>query len=191
MEKKLVEQLYEELKKRKLFEEEEDEDFNGKVSDEDDDDENDEDDEEREEEEEEIEDNEDDDDEDDDTFDSNDDFCDMVCNILHSRTQAHVYHLQTKSYAEHKALNEYYDEIVPVFDGIVETYQGKYGIIKTYKTIKIKQYKSSKNTIRFFEDLLEIIEDNRGSVEDSYLQNQIDMVQELVNSLLYKLKFLK
>ena len=169
MEKKLVEQLYEELKKRKLFEEEEDEDFNGKVSDEDDDDENDEDDEEREEEEEEIEDN-----EDDDTFDSNDDFCDMVCNILHSRTQAHVYHLQTKSYAEHKALNEYYDDIVPVFDGIVETYQGKYGIIKTYKTIEIKQYKSCKNTIEFFENLsrnakmvvTKIINQRKQKVED-------------------------
>ena len=115
----------------------------------------------------------------------------LVTTLFQSRIYSHYHHLLTKSYAEHKALNEYYDGIVPVFDGIVETYQGKYGIIKTYKTIKIKQYKSSKNTIRFFEDLLDIIEDNRGSVDDSYLQNQIDMVQELVNSLLYKLKFLK
>jgi len=180
MKKDLTEKLYEELKKRNLFEEEDDEDFEDEESDEYEDDDIDD---EEEEDDEEL--------DDDDIEDSNDDFCDMVCNILHSRTQAHVYHLQTKSYAEHKALNEYYDGIVPVFDGIVETYQGKYGIIKTYKTIKIKQYKSSKNTIRFFEDLLEIIEDNRGSVDDSYLQNQIDMVQELVNSLLYKLKFLK
>jgi len=180
MKKDLTEKLYEELKKRNLFEEEDDEDFEDEESDEYEEDDIDD---EEEEDDEEL--------EDDDIEDSNDDFCDMVCNILHSRTQAHVYHLQTKSYAEHKALNEYYDGIVPVFDGIVETYQGKYGIIKTYKTIKIKQYKSSKNTIRFFEDLLEIIEDNRGSVDDSYLQNQIDMVQELVNSLLYKLKFLK
>jgi len=180
MKKDLTEKLYEELKKRNLFEEEDDEDFEDEESDEYEDDDIDD---EEEEDDEEL--------EDDDIEDSNDDFCDMVCNILHSRTQAHVYHLQTKSYAEHKALNEYYDGIVPVFDGIVETYQGKYGIIKTYKTIKIKQYKSSKNTIRFFEDLLDIIEDNRGSVDDSYLQNQIDMVQELVNSLLYKLKFLK
>jgi len=180
MKKDLTEKLYEELKKRNLFEEEDDEDFEDEESDEYEDDDIDD---EEEEDDEEL--------DDDDIEDSNDDFCDMVCNILHSRTQAHVYHLQTKSYAEHKALNEYYDGIVPVFDGIVETYQGKYGIIKTYKTIKIKQYKSSKNTIRFFEDLLDIIEDNRGSVDDSYLQNQIDMVQELVNSLLYKLKFLK
>ena len=180
MKKDLTEKLYEELKKRNLFEEEDDEDFEDEESDEYEDDDIDD---EEEEDDEEL--------EDDDIEDSNDDFCDMVCNILHSRTQAHVYHLQTKSYAEHKALNEYYDGIVPVFDGIIETYQGKYGIIKTYKTIKIKQYKSSKNTIRFFEDLLDIIEDNRGSVDDSYLQNQIDMVQELVNSLLYKLKFLK
>jgi len=180
MKKDLTEKLYEELKKRNLFEEEDDEDFEDEESDEYEDDDIDD---EEEEDDEEL--------EDDDIEDSNDDFCDMVCNILHSRTQAHVYHLQTKSYAEHKALNEYYDGIVPIFDGIVETYQGKYGIIKTYKTIKIKQYKSSKNTIRFFENLLDIIEDNRGSVDDSYLQNQIDMVQELVNSLLYKLKFLK
>ena len=179
MEKNLTEKLYEELKKRNLFEEEDDEDFE---DDEDTDDEDVDDEDENEEEEEE---------EDSDEIESNDDFCEMICNILHSRNQAHVFHLQTKSFAEHKALNDYYDGVVGLFDGIVESYQGKYGIIKNFKTFKIEQYRNNKKTISYFERLLDIIDENRDSVEDSYIQNQIDTVQELINSTVYKLKFLK
>ncbi len=180
MEKDLTEKLYEELKKRNLFEEDEDD-----TEDEETDDlEDDEDDTEDEEEEDDNEDVEDD-------SESNEDFCEMVCNILHSRNQAHVFHLQTKSYAEHIALNGYYDGVVGLFDGLVESYQGKYGIIKTFKTFKVEQYRNNKKTISYFERLLDIIEENRDSVDDSFIQNQIDTVQELINSTLYKLKFLK
>jgi len=175
MEKNLTEKLYEELKKRNIFEEEDEDDDKEETDDEDIDNED--------EDEEEEEDN--------DEVDSNDDFCEMVCNILHSRNQAHVFHLQTRSFAEHKALNDYYDGVVDLFDGIVESYQGKYGIIKNFKTFKIEQYKNGKKTISYFERLLDIIEENRDSVDDSYLQNQIDTVQELINSTIYKLKFLK
>ena len=177
MEKNLTEKLYEELRKRNLFEEEDDEDFE---DDENTDDEDVDDEDENEEEE-----------EDSDEVESNDDFCEMICNILHSRNQAHVFHLQTKSFAEHKALNDYYDGVVGLFDGIVESYQGKYGIIKNFKTFKIEQYRNNKKTISYFERLLDIIDENRDSVEDSYIQNQIDTVQELINSTVYKLKFLK
>jgi hypothetical protein len=48
-----------------------------------------------------------------------------------------------------------------------------------------------KKTISYFERLLDVIEENRDSVDDSYIQNQIDTVQELINSTLYKLRFLK
>ena len=178
MEKNLNEKLYEELKRRGLYEEEDDDNDDDELDDDD-----------------EMDDS--DDDDNDDTDDSveevgsNEDFCEMVCNILNSRNQAHVFHLQTQSFAEHKALNDYYDGVVGLFDGIIESYQGKYGIIKNFKTFKIEQYKNCKKTISYFERLLEIIEENRDSVEDSYLQNQIDTVQELINSTIYKLKFLK
>ena len=178
MEKNLNEKLYEELKRRGLYEEEDDDNDDDELDDDD-----------------EMDDS--DDDDNDDTDDSveevgsNEDFCEMVCNILHSRNQAHVFHLQTQSFAEHKALNDYYDGVVELFDGIIESYQGKYGIIKNIKTFKIEKYKNCKKTISYFERLLEIIEENRDSVEDSYLQNQIDTVQELINSTIYKLKFLK
>ena len=181
MEKNLTEKLYEELKKRNLFEEDDDEDFD-EEEDDTDEEEMDDESEDEEEDDEDVEDVEDG---------SNDDFCEMVCNILHSRNQAHVFHLQTQSFAEHKALNDYYDGVVALFDGIVESYQGKYGIIKNYKTFKIEQYRNGKKTISYFERLLDIIEENRDSVDDSYLQNQIDTVQELINSTIYKLRFLK
>ena len=179
MEKNLTEKLYEELKKRNIFEEEDEEDFEDDEEDGDDEDIDDEEEDDEEEEDGEVEDE------------SNDDFCEMVCNILHSRNQAHVFHLQTKSYAEHIALNGYYDAVVPLFDGIVESYQGKYGIIKNFKTFKVEQYRNGKKTISYFERLLDIIDQNRDSVEDSYIQNQIDTVQELINSTIYKLRFLK
>ena len=119
------------------------------------------------------------------------DLVDMVATLLHSQTQVHIFHLQTKTYSEHKALQEYYDGIDGLVDNIVESYQGKYEIITGYKTIKTVDYKSTEQVISYFKELDENIEKNRTSVKESYIQNQIDTVCELINSTLYKLRFLK
>jgi hypothetical protein len=121
----------------------------------------------------------------------NKDFTEMVSLILHSRTQAHTLHLQTKSFAEHKALNDYYDGIGDLFDGLVESYQGKYGIIEGYKSYDIESYKSTEGTVKLLNELCGKIEDLRDCCKDSYIQNQIDTVCELINSTIYKLRFLK
>jgi len=119
------------------------------------------------------------------------DLVDMVATLLHSQTQVHIFHLQTKTYSEHKALQKYYDGIDGLVDNIVESYQGKYEIITGYKTIKTVDYKSTEQVISYFKELDENIEKNRTSVKESYIQNQIDGVQELIYSTLYKLRFLK
>jgi hypothetical protein len=119
------------------------------------------------------------------------DLVDMVATLLHSQTQVHIFHLQTKTYSEHKALQNYYEGIDGLVDGIVESYQGKYEIITGYKTIKTVDYKSTEQIINYFKELDENIEKNRKSVKESYIQNQIDTVQELIYSTLYKLRFLK
>jgi len=54
----------------------------------------------------------------------------FIGTLMQSRNQAHIYHLQTNSFAAHKALQEYYEEIVDLVDGLVESYQGKYGILR-------------------------------------------------------------
>ena len=119
------------------------------------------------------------------------DFSEMMSLLLHSRTQTHILHLQTKSYAEHMALNGFYDGIGDLIDGLVESYQGQYGIIESYKSYDITSYKSTESTIKYLQDLCKKVTDLRDCCKDSYIQNQIDTVCELINSTLYKLRFLK
>jgi hypothetical protein len=118
-------------------------------------------------------------------------FKDMVSILLHSQTQVHIFHLQTKSYSEHKALQKYYEGIDVLVDGIIESYQGKYDVVTGYNSIKTEDYKSPEQVIKYFKALDSMVEKNRKSVKESYIQNQIDTVQELIFSTLYKLRFLK
>jgi hypothetical protein len=122
---------------------------------------------------------------------TNSGFKDMVSVLLHSQTQVHIFHLQTKSYSEHKALQGYYEGIDALVDGIIESYQGKYDVVTGYNSIKTEDYKSSEQVVKYFKALDSMVEKNRKSVKESFLQNQIDTVQELIFSTLYKLRFLK
>jgi hypothetical protein len=71
----------------------------------------------------------------------NPEFLKLMSYLLHSATQVHIFHLQTTSYAEHKALNKYYDEIVGLTDGLIETFQGKYDILRDYENYALDNYK--------------------------------------------------
>ena len=116
----------------------------------------------------------------------------FVSTLFASRTQAHIFHLQTPSFAAHKVLNDYYDEIVGITDGLVESYQGKYGIITGYGNIALQEYESCEAIIMFFETLCMYVEKSRTMIcQDSYIQNQIDEIVALIKSTIYKLRFLK
>jgi hypothetical protein len=116
----------------------------------------------------------------------------FISTLFASRTQAHVFHLQTDSFAAHKALNDYYDEIVGITDGIVESYQGKYGIIRGYGNIALQEFQNCEGIISYFEILYTYVEKSRQMLpQDTYIQNQIDEVVALIASTLYKLRFLK
>lgn len=112
----------------------------------------------------------------------------LISYLFHSRTQVHIFHLQTPSFAEHKALNDYYDEIVDLVDGLVESYQGKYGILKGYLNFNLSDYESSEQVIGYLEALYNKVDTLRKVNQDSYIQNQIDSVVELIQSTLYKLR---
>jgi hypothetical protein len=115
-------------------------------------------------------------------------FAKLISFLFHSRTQAHVFHLQTTSFAEHKALNDYYDEIIELVDGLVESYQGKYGIIRGYSAFGYNDYTDKNQTITYLDGICKTVETLRVNMPDSYLQNQVDTIIELIQSTLYKLK---
>ena len=116
----------------------------------------------------------------------------FVSTLFASRTQAHVFHLQTPSFAAHKALNKYYEKIVDLTDDFVEAYQGKYGIITGYSNVALQEYENDDAVINYFAVLDMYISKTREMIcPDSYLQNIIDEIVALINATLYKLKYLK
>lgn len=118
-------------------------------------------------------------------------FVEMISKLRFSIEQTQVYHWQSQSYSEHIALNEYYDGIPDIVDGIVESYQGKYGIQKGYKLFEVRDYSTPEEVINFLKKLDEDIESLRQSVKESYIQNQIDTAVEQIQTTIYKLENLK
>ena len=112
--------------------------------------------------------------------------------FLHSRTQAHTFHLGVKgigAHSAHVALGEYYSEIGGIIDGLVESYQGKFGLIKFQAVNTLDTNCDIKNIISYFEKLCIALDKLRKDekLQSSYLQNQIDNIEELLYSTKYKL----
>ena len=116
-------------------------------------------------------------------------YAQCISTLFASRTQAHIFHLQTTSFAVHSALNTFYDEIVDLADGLVESFQGRYGIVRGYTSPAT--FKEDDQVVNYFEALSKYVETARkGLPQDSYIQNEIDNVVGLIESTKYKLKFL-
>ncbi len=115
----------------------------------------------------------------------------MVSKLRFSVEQTQVYHWQSQSLSEHKALNRYYDGIPDIVDGIVESYQGKYGIQKGYKLFEVRDYSTPEEVINFLKQLDADVEMLRQSIKETYIQNQIDNVLQLIETTVYKLENLK
>lgn len=110
-----------------------------------------------------------------------------VSALMEIENVSHIAHLQTSSFAEHKALNELYDGIVDQFDAYVEAYQGKYGIIKGYKSFKLDE---GVDMVSYLKDKMTEFDAYRNTLSDGYLQQMVDNTQELLSTTLYKLRFL-
>jgi hypothetical protein len=114
----------------------------------------------------------------------------FVSTLLHSATLTHLMHFKTLSYSEHVALAGYYDLIPDLVDGLVESIQGAYEVI-------IEPYPSMFGTgdaepLAYMISLRNYVRDYRGEMpQDNEIQNEIDNVANLLNTTVYKLKFLK
>lgn len=112
--------------------------------------------------------------------------------FFHSRTQTHQFHTLVTgpgSLAIHLALQNYYEQIIPLMDDLIEAYQGKYGIIN-YKQVNGNDNDSSKeNIIAYFDKLIKFLETERQTekLKDSWIQNELDNIAKLLYSTKYKL----
>lgn len=115
----------------------------------------------------------------------------FVSTLLHSATLTHLMHFKSKSYSEHVALGAYYDEIPELIDGLVESIQGAYEtIIDPYPAMFGNG--NNDDPLAYMISLRNYVRDYRQQMpQDTEIQNEIDNVANLLNTTVYKLKFLK
>jgi len=112
----------------------------------------------------------------------------FAATLLHSATNTHFFHWSTNSYSQHKALGNYYDEIVELTDDLVEAYMGCYEQIKSFPST----YHQPKDAVKYMESLKNFVDDARKDLpQETQIQNIIDEIAQLIDSTLYKLRFLK
>ena len=100
-------------------------------------------------------------------------------------------HLQTGKYAAHKALNEYYDEIVEKVDKLIEDWMGIHGKVKDLTNKLTTKFD---DPIPYLEQLKEFAKNGRKELipeEDTELWSDVDDILGTIDSTLYKLKELK
>ena len=109
--------------------------------------------------------------------------------LFESRDMTHYWHLQTTSYAEHKALMEYYEGILDLTDSFVETYQGiNKNRVKGKIIITLNDYPEDKNLLIHFDSVTNFIQKVYPEFENNTdLSNILDEILELTNKTKYLL----
>ena len=118
-----------------------------------------------------------------------DDFGNFALKLLAARDQAHVFHWQTESFAQHEAFGKFYEEFLENVDDLVESIMGikerpQFG----EATITIKDY-SEGAIAEFFETLYEVINAEIKLVIDP-MHEEIYDLSRVITAQIDKLKYL-
>lgn len=106
--------------------------------------------------------------------------------LFQARNVAHKEHLKTKSFAQHMALGDFYDEVIELADKLAEAYQGDEGIMQDIPLF-------GKDATEAIDDFLvkqvNLIEKLRITASKrTAIQNIIDEIIGLYLSTIYKLR---
>jgi hypothetical protein len=88
------------------------------------------------------------------------------------------------------ALNAYYNAIPDMVDALVESYQGKHGIIKGYEPAERFDEYSKDGAVKYFKALATFVERvyTKFPKEDTNIINQLDAFKDLIYTTIYKLE---
>ena len=118
----------------------------------------------------------------------------LAQDLLNAVTTIHKIHLKVTglgSFAAHKALNEFYDEIGDHADSIVEQFQGAEEKLLEMPNTAPTELNSVEETIDYLRKLKEKTAALQSIMPHSEIVNQLDEVKSLIDSTKYKLIFLK
>lgn len=120
---------------------------------------------------------------------------DLVFELLNGATKVHLNHLLVNgpgSYAAHKAMNEFYDKVSDIADSLAEGYQGLTESLLTYPTVaSLPTLKTAEDCTEYLRELYQNVNKVQEACAFSEIKNELDELKSLINSIKYKLIFLK
>ena len=113
--------------------------------------------------------------------------------LMSAAVQIHIYHLRTKgpgAFATHMALGSLYDALPDLVDALAESIQGKMGILDY--AYEVSYDNNAPSALAYVRDCLNYVKEaRRGICQDTYVQNQIDGIEQEFYSTIYKLENLQ
>ena len=118
----------------------------------------------------------------------------LITTLLTLQDQLKVFHWQTKSYAEHKALGKLYDDLSDLTDEFVETFSGRYGVPAAKESYKltVMNYKDNASVMEFLDKSISYMAKDVTAMlkpEDTDLLNLRDEMIGAMNKTKYLLRF--
>ena len=107
--------------------------------------------------------------------------------LFKARTDAHLTHLRQKdkTLATHNAMSIFYESVGDLIDTYIET---SMGIDDSFTLEEVEESEVITNPLTYFKALYNTIAVERQVIKESFLQNQIDTMQELIAHTLYRIK---
>lgn len=114
--------------------------------------------------------------------------------LLESQVQSQVFHTRVNGQNAHEAhiiLEEYYNSIRDLNDGLIESYQGKYHFVTFSEELTITNLAKLDAVVKYFEQLSKDVEILYSGIDEGFLESQVDDILSLIYTTIYKLKHLK
>ena len=117
-----------------------------------------------------------------------------VSELMNAATSMHKLHLKVTgvgSYAAHKALNELYDALPGHADDLAEGYQGAAEKLLSYTDVAPRSLNSVEDGLNYIRDMYNMVNSLQAKMPYSEIVNDLDTIKSTLNSIKYKLLFLK
>lgn len=117
-----------------------------------------------------------------------------VSELMNAATAIHKLHLKVSgpgSFASHKALNELYDALPDHADALAEGFQGATEKLLEYKDVAPRTLNSVPEALAYLREMYQMVTGLQGKMPYSEIVNDLDTIKSTINSIKYKLLFLK
>ena len=117
-----------------------------------------------------------------------------VSELMNAATSFHKLHLKVAgvgSFASHKALNELYDALPGHADDLAEGFQGAAEKLLEYEDVAPRVLNSVQEGLAYLREMTQMVNGLQAMMPYSEIVNDLDNIKSTINSIKYKLLFLK